>query len=112
MLKGLGDMAGLLQKAQQMQEKMAEAQQRVEALEVEGESGAGLVRATVNGKGMLKRLSVDPSLMTADDREALEDLVVAAVAAAQDRAQEQAQAEMASLTEGLGLPPGMNAPFG
>jgi DNA-binding YbaB/EbfC family protein len=105
-------MAALMKQAQQMQAKMAEAQERVEALEVEGEAGAGLVRAVVNGKGALRKLSVDPSLMNEEDRETLEDLVVAAVSAAQDRAQEKAQAEMASITEGLPLPPGMKSPFG
>ncbi|MGF1657841.1 MAG: YbaB/EbfC family nucleoid-associated protein [Rubrimonas sp.] len=112
MFKGLGDMAGLLKQAQQMQAKMLEAQERVAALEAEGESGAGLVRATVDGKGALKRLAIDPSLMTPEDRETLEDLVVAAVAQAQERAQEKAQAEMASITAGLPLPPGVKSPFG
>lgn len=112
MLKGLGDMAGLFRQAQQMQAKMLEAQERIAALEAEGESGAGLVRATVDGKGTLRRLSIDPSLMTPEDRAALEDLVVAAVASAQEKAQEKAQAEMASITAGLPLPPGMKSPLG
>ncbi|WP_339950635.1 YbaB/EbfC family nucleoid-associated protein [uncultured Albimonas sp.] len=114
MLKGLGnlgDMAKMMAKAQEFQGKMAEAQAAVEALEVEGEAGAGLVKATVTGKGELKRLSIDPTLFVPEDREAVEDLIVAAIKTAQDRAAEAAQAEMAKAAEGLPLPPGMKLPF-
>jgi DNA-binding YbaB/EbfC family protein len=111
MFKGLGDMAKLMQQAKQMQEKMVEAQERVASIEADGEAGAGMVRATVSGKGELRKLAIDPQLMTPEDRETLEDLVVAAVNAAHARAQEAAQAEMAKLTEGLPLPPGMKLPF-
>jgi DNA-binding YbaB/EbfC family protein len=112
MFKGLGDMARLMQQARELQDKLSEAQERVAAMTAEGVSGAGMVRATVNGKGVLQALSVDPALLTPEDRGTLEDLVVAAVADAQARAQEAAQAEMAKLTEGLPLPPGMKLPFG
>lgn len=111
MLKGLGDMAKLMKQAQAMQQKMTEAQERIAEIEAEGESGAGRVKARVSGKGELRGVSIDPSLMTADDREVLEDLLVAAVNDAHAKAQEKAQGEMAKLTEGLPLPPGMN-PFG
>jgi DNA-binding YbaB/EbfC family protein len=111
MFKGLGDMAKLMQQAKQMQDKMVEAQERVASIEADGEAGAGMVRATVSGKGELRKLTIDPQLMTPEDRETLEDLVVAAVNAAHARAQEAAQAEMAKLTEGLPLPPGMKLPF-
>jgi DNA-binding YbaB/EbfC family protein len=111
MFKGLGDMAKLMQQAKQMQEKLGEAQERVAQIEAEGAAGAGMVRAAVTGKGELKRLSIDESLMTPGDREVLEDLVVAAVNDAQAKAQEAAQAEMAKLTEGMALPPGMKLPF-
>jgi DNA-binding YbaB/EbfC family protein len=104
-------MAKLMQQAKQMQEKMVEAQERVASIEADGEAGAGMVRATVSGKGELRKLAIDPQLMTPEDRETLEDLVVAAVNAAHARAQEAAQAEMAKLTEGLPLPPGMKLPF-
>ena len=93
MLKGLGnlgDMAKMMAKAQEFQAKMAEAQAAVEALEVEGEAGAGLVKAWVSGKGELKRLAIDPSLFVPEDREAVEDLVVAAIKTAQERAGEAA----------------------
>lgn len=114
MLKGmgnLGDMAKMMAKAQEFQGKMAEAQERVEALEAEGEAGAGLVKARVSGKGELKGVEIDPSLFVPEDKEAVEDLIVAAIKTAQERAQEAAQAEMAKATEGLPLPPGMKLPF-
>ncbi len=111
MFKGIGDMAKLMKQAQEMQGKLAEAQERVASIEADGASGAGMVRATVSGKGELRRLAIDPALMTPQDREVLEDLVVAAVNDAHAKAQEAAQAEMAKLTEGLPLPPGMKLPF-
>lgn len=112
MFKGLGDMGKLMQQAQQMQQKLAEAQERVAEIEAEGGAGAGLVRAVVSGKGELRAVEVDPSLMTEADREVLQDLIVAAVNDAHGRAQEAAQAELAKVTEGLALPPGMKLPFG
>lgn len=114
MLKGLGqfgDMAKLMQQAQDMQAKMAEVQTRMETIEVEGEAGAGLVRASVNAKGEVKRLSIDPSLFNPEEREVVEDLIVAAVNDGQARAAEAAKAEMAKVTEGLNLPAGLKLPF-
>jgi DNA-binding YbaB/EbfC family protein len=111
MFKGLGDMAKLMQQAKQMQEKLAEAQGRVAQVEAEGEAGAGMVKARVSGKGELRGLTIDPALMNPQDLETLEDLVIAAVNAAHARAQEAAQAEMAKVTEGMPLPPGMKLPF-
>ena len=112
MFKGLGDMAKLMQQAQEMQQKMQEAQTRIEGMEASGEAGAGMVSARVNGKGELRGVSIDPSMLTADDREVLEDLIVAAVNDAQEKAREMAQAEMGKITEGLPIPPGMANPFG
>ena len=111
MFKGLGNMAKLMKQAQEMQTKMAEAQARLDDVEVEGEAGAGMVKAVANAKGMLKRLTIDPSLFNPDDREVVEDLIVAAVKDAQEKAGEAAQEEMAKVTEGLPLPPGMKLPF-
>ena len=111
MFKGLGDMGKLLKQAQEMQSKAAEMQAGLEELEVEGAAGAGMVTAVVTAKGQLKRLSVDPSILNADDREMLEDLIVAAVNDAQNKGAEKAQEEMAKLTEGLPIPPGMKLPF-
>lgn len=116
MLKGLGalgDMGKLMKQAQEMQEKMAEAQEKVATLEAEGSAGAGLVRATATGQGTLSKLTVDPSLLDGtEEKEVLEDLIVAAVNDAVAKARDAGQAEMAKITEGLQLPPGMKLPFG
>ena len=114
MLKGLGalgDMAGMMKKAQEMQGKMAQMQEDLQNLMVTGESGAGLVKATCTAKGELKSLDIDPSIFNSDDKEVVEDLILAAIKDAQTKAAERAQEEMAKLTEGLGLPPGMKLPF-
>lgn len=114
MLKGLGqlgDMAKIMKQAQEMQSRMADAQNRLDTIEVTGEAGAGLVRATATAKGQLRALSIDPSLFVPEEREVVEDLIVAAVQDAQARAVEAAQAEMAKLTEGLDLPAGLKLPF-
>jgi DNA-binding YbaB/EbfC family protein len=114
MLKGLGqlgDMAKIMKQAQEMQAKMAEAQARLDAIEVTGEAGAGLVKAVASAKGQLRQLSIDPSLFQPEEREVVEDLIVAAVQDAQTKAQDAAAAEMAKVTEGLNLPAGMKLPF-
>lgn len=114
MLKGLGqfgDMAKLMKQAQEMQSRMSDAQERLDGIEVTGEAGAGLVKVTATAKGQVRRLSIDPSLFVPEEREVVEDLIVAAVQDAQARAVEAAQAEMAKLTEGLDLPPGLKLPF-
>jgi DNA-binding YbaB/EbfC family protein len=114
MLKGLGqlgDMAKIMKQAQEMQSRMSDAQNRLDAIEVEGEAGAGLVKVTATAKGEVRRLSIDPTLFVPEEREVVEDLIVAAVRDAQARAMVAAQAEMAKVTEGLDLPPGMKLPF-
>ena len=114
MLKGLGqmgDMAKMMKAAQEMQGKMAQMQENLETMTVVGESGAGLVKATSTAKGELTALDIDPSIFNGDDKEVVEDLLLAAIKDAQQKAQDKSQAEMAKLTEGLGLPPGMNLPF-
>lgn len=113
MLKGLGDMGRLMKQAQEMQTKMAEAQARIAEIEAEGSAGAGMVTAIAGADGTLKRLAVEPSLLDGtEDKEVLEDLIVAAVNDAVSRAREAGQQEMAKVTEGLELPPGMKLPFG
>lgn len=110
MLKGLGnlgDMAKMMKAAQEMQGKMADMQASLETITVEGQSGGGLVRATATAKGDLKGLSIDPSIFRDEDREMVEDLILAAVKDAQARAGERAAQEMRRVTEALGLPPGM-----
>ncbi len=110
-LGGLGDMAKIMKQAQEMQSKMTEAQDRLETVMVEGEAGAGLVKATANAKGTLTGINIDPSIFNGDDKEVVEDLILAAIKDAQAKAADAAQAEMASVTEGMGLPPGMKLPF-
>ena len=114
MLKGLGqlgDMAKIMKQAQEMQSRMSDAQDRLDAIEVEGEAGAGLVKVVATAKGEVRRLSIDPSLFVPEEREVVEDLIVAAIQAAQARAMAAAQAEMAKVTEGFDLPPGLKLPF-
>ena len=110
-LGGLGDMAGMMKKAQEMQGKMAQLQEEMANITVTGESGAGLVRATATAKGELTGLEIDPSIFNGDDKEVVEDLILAAIKDAQAKATERAQAEMSKLTEGMGLPAGMKLPF-
>ena len=115
MLKGLGalgDMGKLMKQAQEMQGKMAEMQEELGRMTVTGESGAGLVKATATAKGELTALDIDPSIFDPEEKEVVEDLILAAIKDAQARAQAKSQEEMAKLTEGLGLPPGMANPFG
>lgn len=114
MLKGigqLGDMAKLMKQAQEMQGKMTDMQAKLDEIEVEGFSGAGMVTARVSAKGTLKGINIDPSLFVADDKEIVEDLIVAAIKDAQEKAAITSKEEMAKLTEGLNLPAGMELPF-
>ena len=110
-LGGLGDMAGMMKKAQEMQKQMAQLQDDLHNVMVVGESGAGLVKATASAKGELKALDIDPSIFNGDDKEVVEDLILAAIKDAQGKASDRAQQEMAELTDGLGLPADMKLPF-
>jgi len=101
----------MMKKAQEMQGKMAELQEEMHNILVTGESGAGLVKATASAKGELKALDIDPSIFKADDKEVVEDLILAAIKDAQQKASDRAQSEMAKLTEGMGLPADMKLPF-
>ena len=110
-LGGLGDMAGMMKKAQEMQTRMAELQDELHRITVVGESGAGLVKATSTAKGELVALDIDPSIFNADEKEVVEDLILAAIKDAQMKASDRSQAEMQKLTEDLGLPTNMKLPF-
>ena len=110
-LGGLGDMAKMMKQAQDMQGKMAQMQDDLDTIMVEGVSGAGLVKATATAKGELKSLTIDPSIFNTDDKEVVEDLILAAIKDAQSRATARAQEEMGKMAEQLGLPPGMKLPF-
>jgi DNA-binding YbaB/EbfC family protein len=105
-----GGIAGLMKQAQQMQENMKKAQEQLATIEVEGQSGAGLVKVTMTCKHDVRRVSIDPSLL-ADDKEMLEDLVAAAVNDAVRRVEATVAEKMSGFTAGLNLPPGMKLPF-
>lgn len=110
-LGGLGDMGKMMKAAQEMQGKMAQLQEDLDAIMVTGESGAGLVKATATAKGELTALDIDPSIFNPDEKEVVEDLILAAIKDAQSKAQDRSQQEMAKLTEGMGLPADMKLPF-
>lgn len=101
------DLMGLMKQAQAMQQKLQDAQAELETLEVEGGAGGGAVTVKVTGKGVLKAIAIDPSLMNPDEKEILEDLIVAAMNDARGKAERAAQERMESLTRGLPLPPGL-----
>lgn len=103
-------LAGLMKQAQQMQENLKKAQEQLADIDVEGQSGAGLVKVTINCRNEVKRIAIDPSLLS-DDKDMLEDLVVAAMNDALRRAEQTSQEKMASVTSGLPLPPGFKMPF-
>ncbi|MEM0948820.1 MAG: YbaB/EbfC family nucleoid-associated protein [Pseudomonadota bacterium] len=110
-LGGLGDMGKMMKAAQEMQGKMAEMQEALDTITVMGESGAGMVKATATAKGELTALDIDPSIFNADDKEVVEDLILAAIKDAQAKAQEKSAEEMQKITDGLGLPADMKLPF-
>ena len=105
------NLSQMLKQAQEMQSKMAEMQTALADLEVVGQSGGGFVTVTVNGKGDVKRVKLDPKLVDPNEVEVLEDLIVAAAKDARSKADTRMQEEMAKLTGGLQLPPGFKLPF-
>ena len=105
------NIAGLMKQAQQMQEKMQEMQTRLEAMELDGESGAGMVRVTLNGKGEMRRIKIDPKMADPADTEMLEDLIVAAHRDAKGKLEAATAEEMQKISGGLQLPPGFKLPF-
>ncbi len=109
MFGGKGGLAGLMKQAQEVQKKMQEAQEAIAQMEVTGEAGGGLVKVTMTGKHELVKVEIDDSLM--DDKEMLEDLIVAGVNSAVRKVEEETQRRMADVTGGLNLPGGMNFPF-
>lgn len=105
-----GNIGQLMKQAQMMQENMRRMQEQLASLEVEGQSGAGLVKVTMTCKHDVKRISIDPTLV-GDDKEMLEDLVAAAFNDAARRVEQTVAEKMGSVTAGMGLPPGMKLPF-
>lgn len=105
-----GQIAGLMKQAQEMQENLKKAQEEIARLEVEGQAGAGMVKVVMTGRHDVKRVSIDPSLMS-DDKDMLEDLIAAAVNDAVRRVEAVTQEKMGGLASGLSLPAGMKLPF-
>jgi DNA-binding YbaB/EbfC family protein len=107
-MRNIGDM---MKQAQEMQTKMAEAQEKIQTMQVTGTSGGDMVEVTLSGKGDMRQVQIDPSLLDGDDKEVLEDLIMAAHNDAKSKAEELVQEEMAKVTGGLNLPPGLKLPF-
>ncbi|MGA0034478.1 MAG: YbaB/EbfC family nucleoid-associated protein [Burkholderiales bacterium] len=105
-----GQLAGLMKQAQQMQDNMRRMQEQLAQIEVEGQAGAGAVKVVMTCRHEVKRVMIDPAA-TGDDREMLEDLLVAAVNDALRKVETTSQEKMAGVTAGLPLPPGMKLPF-
>lgn len=107
-MKDLGDM---FKKAQELQSKLEEFQEELEHLEVTGQSGGGLVTVTLNGKGAMRGVTIDPSMLKPEEAEVLEDLLIAAHNDAKGKVETRAQEEAQKMTGGMGLPPGFKMPF-
>ncbi len=107
----MGDFMGMMKQAKQLQEKMEQFQAEVAAMEIAGSAGGGLVSVTTNGKAELKQVKIDPSLLKPEDVEILEDLIVAAVNDARQKADAALAEKMRGMTGGMSLPPGMKLPF-
>ncbi|WP_424195823.1 YbaB/EbfC family nucleoid-associated protein [Ampullimonas aquatilis] len=105
-----GQIAGLMKQAQAMQDNMKKMQEQLGSIEVEGQSGAGLVKIVMTCRNEVKRVTIDPSLLT-DDKDMLEDLVAAAMNDAVRKAEQTSSEKMSGLTSGLPLPPGFKLPF-
>ena len=101
------DMFGMMKQVQAMQQKMADMQAELEALDVEGASGGGMVRVVATAKGQMKSIAIDDSLMKADEKDILEDLIIAAVNDARGKGEALMQERMQKLTAGLPIPPGL-----
>ncbi len=101
------DLMGIMKQAQAMQQKMQDVQAELDTVEVEGSSGGGFVTVRMTAKGQMKAVSIDPSLLTPDEKEIVEDLIVAACNDARTKAERVMQERMAEVTKGLPLPPGL-----
>ena len=105
------NLGNMMKQAQQLQKKIADAQEKLNAIEVEGTSGGGLVKVIATAKGEVKRIIIDDTILKPEEKEITEDLIVAAINDAKQKAETAAQEEMKSVTGGLSLPPGMKLPF-
>jgi len=105
------NLSKMMKQAQEMQSKMADMQANLEQAESTGQSGGGLVSVTLNGKGNMKKLKIDPTIFNSDDAEMVEDLIVAAFNEAKRKVEEYSQSEMAKITGGMQMPEGFKLPF-
>jgi len=105
------NLTNMMKQAQQLQKKMAEAQEKLDSIEVEGTSGGGLVKVVSTAKGNIKSIKIDDSLIVKDEKDIIEDLLIAAINDAKQKGEEAAQQEMKNVTGGIPLPPGMKLPF-
>jgi hypothetical protein len=107
----MNNMSQIMKQAKAMQEKMAEMQKKIEETEIEGSSGGGAVKIVMNGKHEVKNLFLDPSIVNSDEKEVLEDLIIAALNDANKKIAENTNDQLGSISGGMGLPPGLKLPF-
>ena len=105
------NIGNMMKQAQELQKKMADAQEKLNSIEVEGVSGGGVVKVIATAKGEIKKINIDESLLKSEEKEMTEDLIVAAINDAKQKGEVAAQEQMKSVTGGLPLPPGMKLPF-
>ena len=107
----MNNMSQLMKQAKAMQEKMAEMQKKIEETEIEGSSGGGAVKIVMNGKHEVKNLFIDPSIVNSNEKEVLEDLIIAALNDVNKKIAENTNDQLGSISGGMGLPPGLKLPF-
>ena len=107
----MNNMSQLMKQAKAMQEKMAEMQKKIEDTEIEGSSGGGAVKIVMNAKHEVKNLFIDPSIVNSDEKEVLEDLIIAALNDVNKKIAENTNDQLGSISGGMGLPPGLKLPF-
>ncbi len=107
----MNNMSEIMKQAKAMQEKMAEMQKKIEETEIEGSSGGGAVKIVMNGKHEVKNLFIDPSIVNSDEKEVLEDLIIAALNDVNKKIAENTNNQLGSISGGMGLPPGLKLPF-
>ena len=107
----MNNMSQIMKQAKAMQEKMAEMQKKIEETEIEGSSGGGAVKIVMNGKHEVKNLFIDPSIVNSDEKEVLEDLIIAAINDVNKKIAESTNDQLGSISGGMGLPPGLKLPF-
>ena len=107
----MNNMSNIMKQAKAMQEKMAEMQKKIEETEIEGSSGGGAVKIVMNGKHEVKNLFIDPSIVNSNEKEVLEDLIIAALNDVNKKIAENTNDQLGSISGGMGLPPGLKLPF-